>query len=62
MVDPTKTIAEAYTRQVLFEQWAMSTVGYIVEALEEYEDETGEELTEEEIKTVVESFLTESYK
>lgn len=62
MQDPTKAISEAYTRQVLFEQWAMSTVGYIVEALEEYEDETGKELTQEEIKTVVESFLTESYK
>jgi hypothetical protein len=62
MTDPTKTIAEAYTQQVLFEQWALTTVDYIVEALEEYEEEVGEELTEEEIKTVVESFLTESYR
>jgi hypothetical protein len=62
MTDPTKLIAEAYTKQVLFEQWAMSNTHHIVEAIEEFEEENQIELTEEEIKFVVESFLTESYQ
>jgi hypothetical protein len=62
MTDPTKLIAEAYTKQVLFEQWAMSNTHRIVEAISLFEEENGVELTEEQIKFVVESFLTESYK
>jgi len=62
MQDPTKTIAEAYTRQVLFEQWATTKQNDIVEAISSFEEENGVELTEEQIKFVVESFLTESYK
>ena len=38
MQDPTKLIAEAYARQVLLEQWAMTKVEYIVEAISEYEN------------------------
>ena len=62
MQDPTKIIAEAYTKQVLFEQWAMTTVEHIVESICEFEEENDIELTEEDIKFVVQSFLTESYK
>jgi|688.fasta_scaffold247928_2 hypothetical protein len=62
MQDPTKAIAEAYTKQVLFEQWASSKQNDIVEAISLFEEENGVELTEEQIKFVVESFLTESYQ
>jgi hypothetical protein len=62
MQDPTKVIAETYTKQVLFEQWAMSNTNHIVEAIMEFEEENQTELTEQEIKFVIESFLTESYK
>lgn len=62
MQDPTKAIAESYAKQALFEQWALSNQNHIVEAIMEFEEENDTELTEEEIKFVVESFLTESYK
>ena len=62
MQDPTKLIAEAYARQVLLEQWAMTKIEPIVEAISEYEEENDTELTEEEIKFVVQSFLSESYE
>ena len=62
MQDPTKIIAEAYTKQVLFEQWASSKQNDIVEAISLFEEENDVELTEEQIKFVVESFLIESYK
>ena len=62
MQDPTKAIAEAYTKLVLFERWASSKQNDIVEAISLFEEENGVELTEEQIKFVVESFLTESYQ
>lgn len=58
MQDPTKTIAEAYTRQALFEQYAMSNVSNLVEAITDYEENNDVELTEEQVKTIVEKFLT----
>lgn len=58
MQDPTKAIADSYFKQALFEQFAMNNVGNIVEAISDYEYLNGVELTQEQIKTVVERFLT----
>ena len=57
MQDPTKTIAEAYTRQALFEQYAMNNVDNLVEAIYDYEELNNVELTEEQIETLVKTFL-----
>jgi hypothetical protein len=59
MQDPTKTIAEAYTRQALFEQYAMNNVSNLVEAIEKYEEKNDVELSEQQIKYIVEKFLIE---
>jgi hypothetical protein len=57
MQDPTKTIAEAYTKQALFEQYAMNNVENLVEAIYDYEELNNVELTEEQIETLVKRFL-----
>lgn len=59
MQDPTKAIAESYAKQALFEQFALSNTSAIVEAICEFEYSNDVELTEEQIKIVVERFLTE---
>jgi hypothetical protein len=58
MQDPTKAIAEAYTKQALFEQYAMNNVFNLVEAIYDYEELNNVELTEEQIETLVKTYLT----